>query len=300
MPELVDPRAIEYQDTLYKYIVPLVFRLPGWGEARSTCGEPVYLGHLLDRDLHYVKHKRSCHRFECPTCWQSWKKRAVLDIVDRLQEYIKLTHRKMVHYVVSPPQSIEYDTIETYRKLRKEAYRVAKQRGIKGGVMIFHERAARYSDPKTYEKSHCSRGAHFHIVGDGWLSNVREFFLEDGWIVKNLRLRNLGGVYRTLNYVLDHAVRGYPAISHPTLDNVVRLETITWFGTMSYNQLKIQKFSGSDSIFCPICKEEIPKNDWYVLGWTYLKDPPPDVGNTVLDPDNGFHIVKPISAYYVP
>jgi hypothetical protein len=52
------------------------------------------------------------------------------------------------------------------------------------------------------------------------------------------------------------------------------MATVTWFGSMAYNKLKIQKFKGSDVIYCPICKIEISKEEWYVLNWMGLKDPP--------------------------
>ena len=265
---------------LFKFDDSIEFRLPGSGQKKESCGSPVFIGHLHDDQVHYLKHTTSCHRKECPVCWKDWQKRESLAINDRIQFYFTngYTKRRMpVHYVISPPQSVEYDTKTKYRKLKRKAYKVGKERGIDGGMLIFHERAKRYSDSEEYSSIHCSQGPHFHVIGDGWLnSRVSEFFLADGWIVKNLRIRSFGSVYKTAFYILDHAAIGYPANSQ---SSNLPMSSITWFGSMSYNKLKIEKFTGSESIFCPICKEEISKDQWYVLGWIGSGDPPGDQGS---------------------
>jgi len=281
------------------------FELPGQGESRSKCGKFSYIGHSPNPDtVHYVRQKYSCHRFECPICWSDWQKREALDAFDRLNKYREIYNRKIVHYVVSPPQSVEYHTLSTYRSLRNEAYKISKLRGIKGGIMIFHERACRYSDPNHYKDEHeGSTGPHFHILGDGWLSvRIKDFYLKDGWIVKNLRIRTTKGIYSTLFYILDHAVRaiqnteGYPAISQSTQP---RLATETWFGSMAYNKLRIEKFSGSDTIICPVCKQEIPKDDWFIMDWISRKDPPEtDHGEEKIG-DSGFVLVRPLTVWYI-
>ncbi len=270
-----DQAADVQPDPLYKFDDGLVFDLPGYGKAKVDCGQWIYMGHQVsDEQLHIIRRRKSCHRKECPVCWPDWQKREALSILDRIQEYHKLTGRMPVHYVISPPQSVEYNTKKQFRALRKKAYEIGKQRGIKGGVMIFHERAARYSDSESYTKAHCSNGPHFHIIGDGWLSEkVKEFFLADGWIVKNLRIRKMKSVYGTAVYILDHAAiaHGYPAISQ---SRVSELASVTWFGTMSYNKLHVPQFTGPDTIFCPICHQEISKEEWYIVDWMGLKDPP--------------------------
>jgi hypothetical protein len=282
---------------LYKFDDSLEFHLPGFGSARDSCGEPVYLGHFDDHDVHFVRHLRSCHRFECPVCWKSWRSRAVKDIMKRLGTYIDQTHRRLVHFVVSPPQSVRYDSLSAFRSLRKGAYKIAKTRGIKGGVMIFHQRSIRYANPEEYKRSHCSEGPHFHLVADGWLSNVKELFLGDGWIVKNLRIREVSGIFRTLSYILEHASRGYPAIRQSSCPDVARVDAITWFGTMAYNRLRIPKFAGSDVIYCPICDEGIEKGEWYILEWFDPDHPPPDPGIAKIDPRAGFLVGRPLTMW---
>jgi hypothetical protein len=267
--------AIKDSPDLYKYDDSLIFKLPGSGSKRESCGAPFYIGHQDGSQVHWLYRITSCHRKECPICWPDWKKRESLAIQDRIQFYFTngYTKRRMpVHYVVSPPQNIDYSTRSSYNKMKKEAYRIARKRGIDGGCLIFHERSKRYSDSEEYTSIHCSNGPHFHILGDGWLSpRIKEFFLEDGWIVKNLRIRSFGSVYKTAFYVLDHAAIGYPANSQ---SSNIAMSSVTWFGAMAYNKLKIERFTGSDTIFCPNCKAEISRDEYYILSWIGDGDPP--------------------------
>ena len=284
---------------LYKFDDGIRFELPGSGHRRNDCGTPLYLGHLESPGhFHYVFRHKSCHRKECPVCWPDWQKREALAIQDRITAYFSggYTNRRMpVHYVLSPPQSVKYNTKTEFAALRHRAYRIAKQRGIDGGMLIFHERAKRYSDGEEYQSIHCSQGPHFHIIGDGWLSSrIKEFFLEDGWIVKNLRIRSFGSVYKTAFYILDHAAIGYPANSQSTN---LSMSAVTWFGKMSYNKLKIEKFTGSDTIYCPICKEEIEKNEWYILDWIGDGDPPESKFGTEDQGQNGFIVVRGLTEW---
>lgn len=287
--------------TLDKYDDSLIFKLPGSGEKLEDCGQPIYIGHLDGPKWHWKYHKKSCHRKECLVCWPDWQKREALAIKDRVTTYFSggYTKRRFpVHYVISPPQSVTYNTKKSYQALKTRAYKVAKQRGIDGGCLIFHERAIRYSDSTEYEFIHCSKGPHFHVIGDGWLSSrVKEFYLEDGWIVKNLRMRSLGSVYKTSFYILDHAAIGYPAYSQSINSP---MSSVTWFGKMSYNKLKIQKIKGSDTIYCPICESEIDKNEWYVLMWINLDDPPPGEKSSYGEANNsknGFMSERPITGW---
>jgi hypothetical protein len=290
--------AIDYSHSIYKYDDGIIFKLPGSGEKKNDCGSSVYIGHLASEKIHYLHRTKSCHRKECPICWKDWQKREALAIDDRIKYYF--THgyskrRMPVHYVVSPPQLSDYDTKNKYQALKSRAYRIAKQRGIDGGCLIFHERSKRYSDSEEYTSIHCSNGPHFHIIGDGWLSpRIKEFFLEDGWIVKNLRIRSFGSVYKTAFYVLDHAAIGYPAYSQSTN---LSMASVTWFGTMSYNKLKIEKITGSETIYCPICKEEIEKNEWYILDWIGGGDPPLSIFGESEEGPEGFFVARGITEW---
>jgi hypothetical protein len=287
---------------IFKFDDSIRFELPGSGKSKPDCHTWQYIGHPDGAGVHYLKRLKSCHRRECPICYVDWAKREALSIFDRISAYNSIYHRKPVHYVVSPPQSVSYDNVSDFKSLRKKAYSVAKQRGIRGGVMIFHERNARTTDDR-YKKIYCSDGPHFHILGDGWLSvKVKEFYLMDGWVVKNLRVRSNKDLIGTALYIMDHLSiplvgdpdSGYPAISH---SRSLRLSSVTWFGTMSYNKLKIPHYQAPGTIYCPICESEIDKNDWFLLDWIPGSDPPDqDFGSSSQGKD-GFLLVKPLTGW---
>lgn len=289
--------AISNTLTLFRFDESIVFKLPGSGESLDSCGKPGYIGHTDGQSVHFLYRSKTCHRKECPVCWHDWQKRESMAIQDRITAYFTggYTKRRMpVHYVISPPQSCEYGTKGQYRALKKKAYEIGKQRGIDGGCLIFHERAKRYSDSEEYEFIHCSQGPHFHVIGDGWLSQIKDFYLDDGWIVKNLRIRKFGTVFKTAFYILDHAAIGYPANSQ---GKNLSMASVTWFGSMSYNKLKVPRFTGPDNIYCPICKTEIDKNDWFVLDWIGLKDPPDHEFGVSEIGQNGFYLGRPLTGW---
>ena len=292
------PEAITNPTVLYDFDDSLTFELPGAGEVYPDCQTWAMDGHREGSKAHVVRHRKSCHRRTCPKCYPDWIRRESLSVYDRISAYYDQTGRRPVHYVFSRPQSVIYDNITSFRELRLQAYSIGKLRAIKGGVMFFHQRSDRTS-ARSYLKAHCTKGPHFHVLGDGWLvENIKEFFLADGWIVKNLRVRSTGQVVGTIRYIMDHLAipivgspvpiadpthPGYPAISQSTQR---RLASVTWFGTMSYNKLRVPKWKGSGTKYCPICELDIPLTDWFRLHWIPSEDPPDldyweaEIGNT--------------------
>ena len=258
---------------------PLEFQLPGYGEPYEWCGTYRYIGHFSHsyNEWHVLRRKRSCHRFECPVCKDDWRKRAVMDAIDRFDVMSELHPRiRYNHFILSPPQDSDYSLQSTFKSMRKQAYMLSKQLGIKGGYVIFHERALRYTDTTTYTNNHCgSGGPHFHIVGHGWATNVKEVYDSTGWIVKNKGRRR--SLYKTLDYLLDHAVRAIL----PIRQTRNQLKTETWFGDMSYNMLKNPEKYGVETIYCPICNDEIETPSWYLLTSNGQK-PPPDTSHFIL------------------
>jgi hypothetical protein len=158
--------------------------------------------------------------------------------------------RRPVHVIVAPPPSRweEVHSIESYRALREEAYHQAAARGADGGLAVFHHARLRSSRwDGNLERfgaagvDRCVDGPHWHVVGDGWISEVhrceevgcgqlsadgrRRTFRTVGspdaphsfferlrcpdwhegvdWIVRNLGLR--ASVRETLRYLLTHA-----------------------------------------------------------------------------------------------
>ena len=266
----------------YKPIDFVEFSLPGKGESKENCGKIGYRVHyVLDSpgEFHYQKFQHDCGRFDCPVC-PGWRKGEGKRIQERLKGFLAQTSRNIVHYVVSPePQAVS--TATQYKQLRKQMHKLAKKFGVRGGVAIFHY--YRHPSPWNDKVEICPDQPHWHILGDGWIrpSDV------PGWIVKNLGIRRTHAQIRsTINYILKWASKARGILPYGDLAipdqpiKVPKIEIETWFGSMAYNVLKLQKII-SEGIKCEVCGEMIRARDWYEIEFCNGKDPPEDHGSTI-------------------
>ena len=217
----------------------LEWSLVGKGEAYADCGSIRFRGCLnvadhhqaLDRDqggkAFVQAYRRSCNRKECPKCYESWASLEANRAEYRLRSY-KGRWRKPIHLSVNP--SPEFWGMD-FKEMRSKAYKVLKRVGIVGGSLIYHPF-------RQDEHSKWFFSPHFHAVGYGFHNG----FYEKGWVVKNHGVRK--SVHATIKYQLSHA--GVNKIYH----------TITWFGALSYNVLKIFPFQEPKPV-CPLCGLEL-------------------------------------------
>lgn len=207
-------------------VLALDWVLPGHGSAYDDCGSWRYRGclnvsdHVQSELFQSVEGKayvewyhRSCYRSECPICYEKWGGKEAGKIEWRLKHYWKFG--KILHVTVSPN---EKDVLNLpYEKLRAKAYRIAKQRGIKGGCLIWHPK--READNGRWYYS-----PHFHILGFGWVRNTAEGYAKDGWVVKNIvDVKRERSVFQTALYQLSHC-----GISVHR-----KHRTVCWFGVCS-------------------------------------------------------------------
>ena len=245
--------------------------LPGHGEAYSDCGSWRSKG-CLNVEEHnqqgifedmvgkvFVKrYRRTCMRAECPTCYESWAGKEAGKIEYRLG--FARPKRRPIHLIVSPPDSAvcSMDLVG----LRRKSYAIAKKSGFLGGSCIFHP----YREDELTKKWYFS--PHFHMIGYGWIEHTKEGYESHGWVVKNAGLRKT--VSGTALYQLSHA--GIHEKYH----------TVTWFGTCSYNNMRIPP-RPEEVELCPICKQKL-RPLWYFgeeelpeeVGeyWMEVGDPP--------------------------
>lgn len=256
----------------------LKWSLPGHGNPLPSCGQFRFRGHRAGSETHFQRATADCARFVCPVC-AGWARREASGIQRRILEALRSEiHRQAIHVVLSPPQDADYRSAPAFRRLRSSAYRVARARGFEGGCLIFHP--VRIAKPGIRDR--CAEGPHFHLLGAGWIRGSGDGYDADGWIVKGLGVRKR--IYRTALYVLSHAgqatLEGNPALEEPTRSRSP-LETVTWFGSMAYNRLRIppETFEG---VLCPLCGLAIPLKEWFDLVWAGSGPPPVDPG--VADP----------------
>ena len=222
------------------------FPITGSGEAYGDCGDYFTVGCLngeahngsnldgvdMTSNGYFEHHRKTCHRALCPICWESWANREKDKASRRLSRFVlKGRDLKPIHLTVSVPRRLYGATLS---ELRKQAYLSLKSVHCLGGMVIYHS--------KRKDKVGWYFSPHFHIIGYGWIVDVRKNYFASGFIVKNIGIRKT--VEGTIWYQLSHC--GISSHHH----------TVTWFGALSYNKLKVPKELRKKR-FCPICKEPL-------------------------------------------
>jgi hypothetical protein len=207
-----------------------------------------------------------CHKPECPVCFKhGWAVREAGNIEARLVEASK-NLGKVEHIAVSVNPR---DFGLPYKKIRKKVSDAMHDRGIVGGVIIFH--AFRYKKLAGWYFS-----PHFHVLGfilggysrcrncknkvcirtkdnlnfgkcDGFEARTRKFYEKDGMIVKVMGERVT--VFGTAWYQLNHA--SYRKKEGKAKRHVVA----TWFGLCSYRKMSFTPERRVE--LCPICQHEL-------------------------------------------
>jgi len=183
-------------------------------------------------------------------------------LVSELEILIHSGRMKLIHVVLSPPPDLISDKLNDFLRGRELAYKIGKERGLDGGASVFHPYrlkcsicGATISDYKK-ECSECGETSfswffspHFHVVGFGWIENVKEGYIRDGWVVKNLGIRE--SAFWTFQYLLSHA-----GVSN------FNIHTVTWFGKLAYNMLLHVPVLGAIRELCPLCRAPLMPLVW--------------------------------------
>lgn len=241
------------------------WELPGMGEAAPNCGE-VSAVSFCDAAGHIEFRAHQCGRRECPECWSNqWAAQRTVNVAARLAaaRYAAeaAADKRGIHAVVSP-EGETIDTIAAFYAARRRANEIAKEHGIRGGVIIAHGYRATDETRDRYESSgsdlplwwwirengrpwreQVEWSPHFHIIGLASSENRdpesgRPGHIEpgedrpDGWVFKNIRsldryegTRDRGGMEDMVGltrYLLSHTT--YPAGEDR--------QAVTWFGEL--------------------------------------------------------------------
>lgn len=257
----------------------LTWSLPGAGQARPDCGKWAHYSHPWGRCTHYRRVKNSCSRAICPICCKTWAAREAHSIERRVSAGMRASKRRQAcHYSVSydPKESIKaWATVEGYKRLRTQAYRVLRDVGVSGATLVPHYLRL---GSERWGGDGCARASpHWHALGNGWLHNDK---IPKSWVVVNLGVRK--SVFQTALYLLSHAGiahydRGILPYGNLPCQERVALECVTWFGTFAYNKLRVPK-EVSEGIYCKVCEENVPANQWSLTEWIGQGPPPADSG----------------------
>jgi len=230
-----------------------IARLPNFlgHDYKLTCGQYLRGISCLDfnewEDGHIRKVQlKRCFNPACQQCWRYWVHREAYTATKRLVAGAKLYGHK-INYIRHISYSADIDTyfnpievnndgsckisvkkLSTYLKV---GIKVIKKSGIQGGIRILH----------LFRKNKGGKGwrfgAHFHVLGWGYLKPVNEFHNETGWIYKNLGARK--SVQATLSYQIDHASLFYPDFRNFYLKRRKK-HIVSYFGNLGYSKVIVK------------------------------------------------------------
>lgn len=228
--------------------------LKGAGEVGPGCG---VVGHARCMSCgHEESFTHECLRRDCPNCGEAWVANESINAARRIMA-ARVGQKGTPwgrHAVVSPRWELErLPTPGEVRKLRREAGRLARRKGFRGGTVVYHP----WRDSEV-QGVYDVVGPHFHILG--WADKLRPGGEDqDGDVVfvgvesrdgRAYRLMNGEEFEKALRYELGHA--GIHEGIH----------ALTYFGICSYNVLSWEKV---DSLIspresgrkCPVCGGEM-------------------------------------------
>jgi hypothetical protein len=219
----------------------------------------VFVGGVDCTDRVVVKHKHLwCHNASCPVCFlRGWSPRGAKRIEGRMLEGEKRGLGVAEHITVSPKPA---DRNLPERVLREKCRKALLDRGIEGGVMIFHGYRinrvrgvlewsphfhclcfASARDKCRACKRTCLRGC------GGFVDRNYRCGEKDGYLVKVHAKRK--SIFGTAFYEMHHATIRL---------GIRRSCTVTYFGSAAYNKFKSEPLQCED--VCPACGEEMNRS----------------------------------------
>lgn len=213
--------------------------LPGKSEPGAGCGE-YYPREFCDECAALQWGAKQCGGRGCPNCWETWRRKRAYKITRRLAaaRYAAESglQKRAIHAVVSAPEG-RVTTLQDVQDGFKRSYELAREKGVRGGVAIFHgfrvrsevkeewgrETNGGSDGPKLWawvrEDPRDWRGLtywspHWHIIGLSADFEADDPDDQDGWVARRIRslksfrlteAEGYGDMARTAMYLLSHA-----------------------------------------------------------------------------------------------
>lgn len=230
--------------------------LPGMGDRGKKCGEWYPREFCWECGEPHVGQNRCMNR-DCPECWRPWRQDRVFGITRRLSALRQAgdgIERRAMHTVFSPPEG-EITTLREASDGFRDAYALAKEKGVRGGVAVFH--GFRVTDAAKAEWGQETNGGadgpklwawvreherdwreltywspHYHVLG------VCEDFEEDdpdaqdGWVARRIRSLNEHRLTDPDGYE-DITGTAFYLLSHASYESGTSKDCVRWFGEAS-------------------------------------------------------------------
>jgi len=253
--EPADIPAVGWSEDEIDYLADSGLTVPGQGTRSPGCGDYLPLKFCPSCGEPHMMEKR-CKQRTCPSCSVIWMGEAAERATVRLQAAREAAEsdwdRRLVHVVVSPPEG-EIRTTGDYERGARRAHELAREHGVRGGVLIPHgyrvtERAKDEFEDENPEMGIWRwiltervgdwRGAtyfspHYHVVGLARDVEASSPESDGGWVVK--RIRSLERYERTSRESFED-VYGllYYLLTHTSFDPASSSHVLRWFGELSY------------------------------------------------------------------
>lgn len=214
-----------------------------WGpqEFCDECGEPSF-------------GPSQCEQRGCPNCWWKWSGNRAENMTVRLGAARHAADdaqgKRAVHTVASPPEG-EIRTLTDVQDGFRDAYALAKERGVRGGVCIFHgfrvlddvKEEFRAEDPEggiwawIREREEDWRdltywSPHYHIVGLARNVEADSGSESDVWRFRRIRSLERFTLTDPAGYN-DMAGLSRYLLSHLTFESDTSTDSVRWFGELS-------------------------------------------------------------------
>jgi len=259
--QLEEAEPGRWQEELdYSVFADSSMSVPGQGEKGPNCQiwKPA---EFCDECAEVSYAQNHCGRRSCPHCVGIWTEERAVGITKRLSakrhtEQMGID-RRTIHAVMSPPEG-EIRTLQQVYSGFKEAYSIAEERGIRGGVAIFHGYRVKDDVQQEFKREAPDDigiwhwimdvrpeswreltywSPHYHIIG-----LCRDFEagdLDNGWVAH--RIDRDGGRSAFLPYEGLRDKESYKEVvgtvrylmSHATFESGTSRDCVRWFGELA-------------------------------------------------------------------
>jgi hypothetical protein len=195
-----------------------------------------------------------CEQRSCPNCWWKWSGNRAENVTVRLgaARYAAddAQGKRAVHTVASPPEG-EIRTLTDVQQGFRDAYALAKERGVRGGVCIFHGFRVIEDVKREFRNTETEAGIwawirerpedwrdltywspHYHVVG--LARDVEADTGGEGDVWRFRRIRSLEEFRLTDTEGYDDMVGlSRYLLSHLTFESEASTDSVRWFGDLA-------------------------------------------------------------------
>jgi len=256
-----------------RYYADSSLTIPGKSTSPSACGEWGYREFCDTCGEAYAAPHR-CQQRKCPDCYLTWRGNDAASVTERLaaaRRDAEGADARLTHSVYSPPPGSITSLVDYWGGFQ-EAYALAQEKGIHGGVAFAHgwrvkdgvkaayreltdadviSEAGVWEFVREHEKDWRTLtywSPHYHILGLGAEIGENKPDEQDGWVFKRISHQRDSSfpkfdLYDETTYEPMFGATMY-LLSHVGFQADEQKQVVRWFGSLSYNQFSIGDLEG--------------------------------------------------------